>query len=204
MHTTPLPMLLQQIRQCHLCQASLPLAPKPILQAAPGAKILIAGQAPGRITHERGQPFDDMSGDRLRLWLGVSREQFYDPSLFAVVPMGFCYPGSQQKNGRPQGDLPPRTECATHWRQQLLQALPNIQLTLLLGKYAMAWHLAGTPLARAPLTQAVNHWETLWPHMMVLPHPSPRNRLWLKQHPLFEQTLLPILQQRVAMLINEP
>lgn len=195
-------ILLQQINDCRLCQSHLPLPPKPILQAAAPARILIAGQAPGRITHERGRPFDDVSGDRLRQWLGVTREQFYNPDLFALVPMGFCYPGTQQKNGRRQGDLPPRPECAAAWRRPLLASLPNIQLTLLLGKYAMAWHLAGNPLAKANLSQAVAAWQSLWPQMLVLPHPSPRNRLWLKQHPLFEQTLLPLLQQRVAALIN--
>ncbi|MDF0534341.1 uracil-DNA glycosylase family protein [Shewanella yunxiaonensis] len=198
----PSDSLLQQVRACSLCREFLPLPPKPILQAATPAKILIAGQAPGRVTHERGLPFDDVSGDRLRLWLGVSREQFYDPQLFALVPMGFCYPGTQEKQGRRQGDLPPRPECARQWRQQLLNALPNIQLTLLLGKYAMAWHLAGTEFAKANLAQAVAAWESLWPKLLVLPHPSPRNRLWLKQHPLFEQTLLPLLQQRIAELIN--
>ncbi|MBO2640916.1 MULTISPECIES: uracil-DNA glycosylase family protein [Shewanella] len=204
MKTAALPSdfpLLDEVRACTLCRDKLPLPPKPILQAHPDARILIAGQAPGRITHERGLPFDDASGDRLRQWLEVSREQFYDPRRFAVIPMGFCYPGTVEKQGRKQGDMPPRPECSATWHPRLFAALPNIELTLILGKYAMAWHLKGSPLAKASVGTAVAEADSLWPTKLVLPHPSPRNRLWFKQHPEFEQNLLPRLRQRVAELL---
>lgn len=187
--------LLGNIRQCQHCQ-DLPLGPKPILQASSNARILIAGQAPGHITHQRGLPFDDASGERLRHWLAVDRNSFYDASKFAIVPMGFCYPGKARG-----GDAAPRPECAKLWRQPLLSAMPNIQLTLLLGRYAIAWHLAGTPLAKAPISHITQQWQQLWPNTMVLPHPSPRNNRWLAQHPEFAAEQLPRLQQRIAELL---
>ena len=187
--------LITNIRQCQQCQ-DLPLGPKPILQAHSDARILIAGQAPGQITHQRGLPFDDASGERLRRWLNVDRNTFYNPSQFAIVPMGFCYPGKGNS-----GDAPPRPECAALWRQPLLDTLPNIQLTLLLGRYAIAWHLADTPFAKAPISDITAQWQQLWPHTMVLPHPSPRNNRWLAQHPEFEAEQLPRLQQRITELL---
>ncbi|MCZ8374283.1 MAG: uracil-DNA glycosylase family protein [Beijerinckiaceae bacterium] len=188
--------LLARIRSCTIC-ANLPLGPRPILQADPRARILIVGQAPGRITHAKGRPFDDPSGDRLRRWLGVDREQFYDPALFALVPMGFCYPGT----GR-GGDLPPRPECASLWRRPVLDALPAIALTLVLGEYAQSWHL---PEQRGEsLAKRVSQWRTTWPRLVPMPHPSPRNQRWFRQHPWFEAELVPALRAETARIFAVP
>ncbi|MEP4486546.1 MAG: uracil-DNA glycosylase family protein [Halioglobus sp.] len=182
--------LLTQIRQCDLCQEILPLGPRPVVQAASGAKILIAGQAPGARVHETGVPFDDPSGKRLREWLGVDSEQFYDSSQFAIIPMAFCYPG----RGR-SGDLPPPPLCAQTWRQALLERLPNLKLTLVIGQYAQAWHL---PQPGRTLTETVKDWSNFDPSIMPLPHPSPRNNFWLRRNPWFETDLLPQLKERVT------
>lgn len=189
-----LPALLQRVRRCTICDG-LPLGPRPILQAGAAAKILIVGQAPGRITHARGQPFDDVSGDRLRDWLGVDRATFYDPDLFAILPMGFCYPGK----GR-GGDLPPRPECAPAWRQPLLARLPAIELTLAIGQYAHRWHL-GDACGRT-LQETVRNWAVFWPDILPMPHPSPRNNRWLKMNPFFEAEVLPALRARVRALVS--
>lgn len=165
-----------------------------MLQAGSGARILLAGQAPGRRVHASGRPFDDPSGDRLRRWLGVERAQFYDPALFAIVPMGFCYPGTGKA-----GDLPPRPECAVAWRAQLLECLPAIELTVLIGQYALDWHLPGR--VGQSVTERVLAWHEHWPALIPLPHPSPRNSLWLKRNPWFEQDLVPRLAARVAQLL---
>lgn len=199
MNTTPPPSfeeLLTRVRACRLCAASLPLGPRPVLQVDPRARVLIAGQAPGRRVHESGIPFDDASGERLRDWLGVDREVFYDPARVAILPMGFCYPG----RGR-SGDLPPRAECAPVWRQQLLERLDGVRLTVVLGRYAMAWHLeAGR---HAALGDVVQHWREFGPALMPLPHPSPRNQGWLRRHPWFESELLPELRKRVAAALAD-
>ena len=166
-----------------------------MLQAHETARILIAGQAPGRKVHASGVPFDDASGERLRSWLGVSNETFYDPRVFAILPMGFCYPGT----GR-SGDLSPRPECAPAWRAPLLAAMPQVQLTLVIGQYAMAYHL---PQHKGPLTEAVQAWRSYGPDVMLLPHPSPRNNGWLKRHPWFEAALLPVLRARVAAVLGD-
>ncbi|MCG2577636.1 uracil-DNA glycosylase family protein [Dechloromonas sp. XY25] len=187
-----LPALLKEIRRCQCCAEHLPLGPHPVLQMGSSARILIAGQAPGRKVHASGIPFDDASGDRLRDWLGVSRDAFYDPACFAILPMGFCYPGT----GR-SGDLPPRSECAATWRQPLLAKLERIELTLVIGQYAMAYHLPG----KESLTEAVRNWRDTWPTILPLPHPSPRNNLWLKRNPWFAQEVLPTLRQRVGELL---
>jgi uracil-DNA glycosylase len=189
-----LPSLLKEVRACTLCAAHLPLGPRPVVQMHAAARLLIVGQAPGRKVHETGLPFNDASGDRLRNWLGISRETFYDAKQIAILPMGFCYPGSGKS-----GDLPPRPECAPTWRAQLLAHLQNIQLTLVIGQYAMAYHL---PSAGATLTDTVLAWRSHWPAVVPLPHPSPRNRLWLKRNPWFEQELLPMLQTRVAQVLK--
>lgn len=182
------------MRACCLCASHLPHGPRPVLQAAPGARILIAGQAPGSKVHASGVPFSDASGDRLRQWLGLAPEVFYDASRIAIVPMGFCYPGTGAN-----GDLPPRPECAVQWRAPLLQALPDVQLTLAIGQYALAWHL---PQARGrSVTQAVQSWRTHWPMLVPLPHPSPRNNRWLRANPWFEVELLPALRVRVAAVL---
>lgn len=156
------------------------------------ARILIAGQAPGRKVHETGIPFDDPSGDRLRAWMGLERARFYDPALVAILPMGFCYPGS----GR-SGDLPPRAECAPAWRESLLAHLTSVELTLVIGRYAQAWHLNA---GKAGVTEVVADWRRSWPRVLPLPHPSPRNRLWLKRNPWFKADVLPALRTRVAQL----
>ncbi|SEG29578.1 uracil-DNA glycosylase family protein [Marinobacterium lutimaris] len=189
--------LMCQVRACRLCEAQLPLEPRPIIQASPEARILIVGQAPGRKAHESGLPFDDASGDRLRQWLGLSREQFYDPALVAILPMGFCYPGTGKS-----GDLPPRPECAPAWRDKLMAELPNIQLTLLLGQYAQQYHFgAHKRTDKRTLTERVRDWQTTWPDLVSLPHPSPRNNLWLRCNPWFETELLPALAVRIKQLI---
>lgn len=157
------------------------------------ARILIAGQAPGRRVHESGIPFDDVSGDRLRDWLGIDRDTFYDATRIAILPMGFCYPGTGKN-----GDLPPRPECAPAWREQLLAAMPEVRLTLVLGQYAQAWHLEG----RATVTAAVLDWKRYWPSALPLPHPSPRNQRWLARNRWFEAEVLPMLRRRVGRLLR--
>ena len=189
----PLDALLARVRACQICAAQLPLGPRPVLQAHADARILIAGQAPGRKVHASGIPFDDASGERLRSWMGIARETFYDPHQVAILPMGFCYPGP----GR-SGDLPPRPDGAPAWRAPLLGHLPQLRLTLLLGQYALAWHL---PQHRGTLTEAVRQWRHHAPHLLALPHPSPRNNGWLRQNPWFEQELLPELRARVVQAL---
>jgi uracil-DNA glycosylase len=179
--------LVSTVRQCRICAASLPLGPRPVFQIDPRASILIAGQAPGRRVHETGVPFNDPSGDRLRDWLGVSRAQFYDPALFAIVPMGLCYPGTGSS-----GDLPPRPECAPAWREPLLSQLPQLKLTLVIGQYAHRWHL---PRSGKNLTETVRAWRETEAGVIPLPHPSPRNNLWLKRNPWFTAELLPALRK---------
>lgn len=186
--------LMARIRACRLCAEHLPLEPRPILQASPSARILIIGQAPGRAAHEAGRPFDDLSGERLRAWLGISRECFYDASRIALVPMGFCYPGRGKS-----GDLPPRPECAAAWRAPLMAHLQAVELTLALGQYAQRYCFGAD---RRNLTERVKDWRSTWPRLLALPHPSPRNNLWLARNPWFEQEVLPALRARVAELVN--
>lgn len=186
--------LLQEVRACNICASVLSLGPRPVLQAHPDARILIAGQAPGRKVHASGVPFDDASGERLRDWLGLACEQFYDPHTVAILPMGFCYPGS----GR-SGDLPPRPECAPAWRAKLLSHLSNVRLTVVIGQYAQAFHLDDRP---ASVTAAVQSWHSYWPRAMPLPHPSLRNNLWLRRNPWFESELLPVLRAGVKQLLS--
>ncbi len=186
--------LLESVRECRLCEKSLPLGPRPVLQIDPRAKILIAGQAPGRRVHESGIPFDDPSGVRLRDWLGVSSETFYDPGKFAILPMGFCYPGSGKS-----GDLPPRPECAEAWRERLLTSLRQVELTLVIGQFAQRWHLARV---HKNLTETVRAWQDYGPGIIPLPHPSPRNNIWLKRNPWFSESLLPSLKTRTQEALN--
>jgi uracil-DNA glycosylase len=188
------PALLGEVRRCTLCAAQLPLGPRPVLQLHPRARILIAGQAPGRKVHESGIPFADASGDRLREWLGITREIFYDPERVAILPMGFCYPGTGKS-----GDLPPRPECAPAWREKLLRHLRRRRLTVVLGQYAQAYHL---PDGGKSVTAAVQSWRDYWPDIVPLPHPSPRNNIWLRRNPWFERELLPRLRLRVAELLQ--
>lgn len=186
--------LLTRVSSCVLCENELPGGPRPVVQIHPAARILIAGQAPGRRVHESGIPFNDPSGERLRSWLGITAATFYDPHLFALVPMAFCYPGT----GR-SGDLPPPPRCAATWRDSLLSLLPDLQLTIVLGQYAQAYHFHDS---RATLTERVAAWRDYWPGLVPLPHPSPRNTLWLRRNPWFEQDLVPVLRQRVAEILN--
>lgn len=187
---TALQRLLPQLRACTLCEPALPLGARPIFQLDRRAPVLIASQAPGRVTHEKGRPFDDVSGDRLRAWLGVSRETFYDPACFAILPMGLCFPGSGAG-----GDLPPRPECAPRWRRPLLAALPGIRLTLVIGSHALGWHLQ----RKASVDALVADWrQGLARGLLPLPHPSPRNQRWLRQRPWFEAEVLPALRDAVA------
>lgn len=187
--------LLNDVRACTICAEHLPLGPRPVLQFDPSARILIAGQAPGRKVHETGIPFNDASGDRLRDWLGIPREVFYDSRRVAILPMGFCYPGTGKS-----GDLPPRRECAEAWRAPLLARLKKLQLTLVIGQYAQAYHL---PDVGASLTAKVQAWREQWPQLIPLPHPSPRNNLWLKRNPWFEQELIPALRRRVFEVLAD-
>lgn len=186
--------LLTEIEQCTRCIADLPLGPRPVVRAAATSRMLIIGQAPGTKVHASGIPWDDASGQRLRQWLGVSNDVFYDDSKVAIMPMGFCYPG-KGKNG----DLPPRPECAPQWHTQLLAAMPNIRLTLLIGQYAQNYYLQDD---YRNLSERVAHWRDFPDDFFALPHPSPRNQLWLKKHPWFEQEAIPALQQRIHRLLE--
>jgi uracil-DNA glycosylase len=190
----PVASLLSQVRACTHCAAHLPLGPRPVLQFHPLARVLIAAQAPGRKVHASGVPFGDASGDRLRDWMGVKSAVFYDARQIAILPMGFCYPGAGQS-----GDLPPRPECAPLWREQLLQRLERIELTLVIGQYAHAYHLRG---ARASLTERVRSWRDIAPNVIPLPHPSPRNNGWLRRNPWFEAELLPTVRLSVSRALS--
>lgn len=185
-------LLLREVRACTLCADYLPLGPHPVLQMHPDARILIASQAPGRKVHETGMPFTDASGDRLRRWLGMTPEIFYDAHRVAIIPMGFCYPGKGKS-----GDTPPRPECAPTWRNRVMAHLPNLELTLVIGQYAKAWHMPGS----GSLTETVQAWSKYWPAIVPMPHPSPRNALWLRRNPWFEADVIPLVRQRVAELL---
>jgi uracil-DNA glycosylase len=193
MKSDSLSSLLAEVRACQLCAEHLPLGPRPVVQVHSDARILIAAQAPGRRVHETGIPFNDPSGDRLRSWMGVSRETFYDSKLVAIVPMGFCFPGTGKS-----GDLAPRTECAAAWRAPLLSWLANLRLTLVIGQYAQAYHLPGE---QKSVTAAVRNCRNAGSRTIALPHPSPRNNAWLKRNPWFEKELLPVLRARVSMVL---
>jgi len=190
---TSLTSLLADVRACTLCAEHLPHGVRPVVQINPEARVLIAGQAPGRKVHESGVPFDDASGERLREWMGVSREVFYDAKQIAILPMGFCFPGTGKS-----GDLPPRRECAPAWRDPLLAQLPRLEVTLVIGKYAQAYHMPG----KRSLTDTVRDWRSYSPDLIPLPHPSPRNNIWLSRNPWFETELLPVLRQRVADVLE--
>jgi len=194
--STSLDLLLNDIRACQHCDALLPLGPRPVVQAERTARLLIAGQAPGTRVHASGLPFDDPSGDRLRDWLGLDRDTFYDPSQVAIIPMGFCYPGK-----RGGGDAPPRPECAALWRQRLLAELPDIRLTLLIGQYAQAWHLGDR--RQKTLTDTVRAWRDYLPTQFVLPHPSPRNAGWFARNPWFTEEALPYLREAVRQALSD-
>ena len=185
--------LTTQMRDCDICKG-LPLGPRPLFKVNNAAKVLIAGQAPGRITHEKGIPFDDPSGNRLRDWLGVDRDTFYNNPRIAILPMGLCFPGTGKS-----GDLPPRIECAPAWRERALALMPHLELTLIIGRYAIDWHM---PVAKGQsITALASDWQATWPDQLVMPHPSPRNNRWLKTNPWFELDVIPALRERIAELL---
>ncbi len=197
---------MHDLRRCRVCVETpssglpLPHEPRPIIQAGSKARICIAGQAPGTLVNASGRPFTDPSGKRLRQWLNMSEAVFYDPDKVAIVPMGHCFPGQDKKGG----DLPPRPECAPLWRKRVFDALPNLELILLVGQYSQKWHLG--PKMSGGLTQTVAGWRTLLadetlPKLLPLPHPSWRNNSWLRQNPWFEAELLPVLKNEVARII---
>lgn len=192
---TKLQQVVEEIGACRACADLLPHEPRPVVWVDPRARILIAGQAPGRRVHESGIPWDDASGDRLRAWLQMDRRQFYDKRNIAVAAMGFCYPGTV--NG---ADLPPRRECAPLWRPRLLPLLKNVRLTLLVGAYAQRYHLGAA--AKPSLGETVRAWRDFPPDVMPLPHPSWRNTAWLKRNPWFESDLLPVLRERVSLALR--
>lgn len=187
--------LLTAVRACTVCAAYLPLGPRPVLQAGADARILVVGQAPGLRVHTTGIPWDDPSGVRLRAWMGIDAEVFYDPARIAIIPMGYCYPGRGKG-----GDLPPRRECAELWLDRLLAALPNIETTLLIGQYAQR-HFLGRQ-RKASLTATVEAWRDYAPHYLPLPHPSPRNTPWFQRHAWFERDLVPVLRERVGDILG--
>ena len=187
--------LLADIRQCKHCEEHLPMGARPVLTASTSAKILIVGQAPGIRVHNTGIPWNDPSGNRLRTWMNVDKETFYDTSKIAIVPMGFCYPGTGKN-----GDLPPRKECAQLWHQQLLDKLPNIELTLLFGIYAQKYFLGKRRKKNLTLT-SLNYQEYL-PEFLPMVHPSPRNHGWHKKNPWFEAELVPVLREKVVELLG--
>jgi uracil-DNA glycosylase len=189
-----LAQLLNEVRACRVCAAHLPLGPRPILRASVTARLLLVGQAPGRRVHATGIPWNDPSGDRLRGWLGMNREQFYDESRIAIVPAGFCYPGANPRGG----DLPPRPECAPLWHPRLRALMPEIRLTLLIGQYAQAHYLGDR--RKASLADTVRARAEFAPDHLPLPHPSPRNVRWFKLHAWFEAEVVPELRRRVAAL----
>ncbi len=187
--------LLTEIRACRLCEKHLPLGPRPVIRAAATAKLMIVGQAPGTKVHESGVPWDDASGERLRDWLQMPKDIFYDEARVAIVPMGFCYPG-RDKNG---GDKPPRPECAPEWHAKLLNFIPELQLTLLVGGYAQKYYLG--PDGKRTMTETVRAWRAYLPRFLPTPHPSWRNTGWVRKNPWFESEVLPELRQRVRRLV---
>lgn len=186
--------LLQQIKACTTCLGQLEHGVRPVMNAHPNSRIAIIGQAPGIKVHQSGIPWHDASGKQLRAWLGVTAELFYDPAIFAIVPMGFCYPGKGKT-----GDLPPRPECAPQWHPRLLEAMPNIELTLLIGQYAQKYYM-GNRVGKN-LTETVRDFASFLPTQLPLPHPSPRNRFWQAKNPWFNEDVVPALQQQVADLL---
>ncbi len=193
--TDPLAALLTEIRACRICEEHLPLGPRPVVVATASARVLIAGQAPGTRVHESGVPWDDASGDRLREWLDLDRDVFYDDSRVAIVPQGFCYPGKAAG-----GDLPPRPECALTWHDRLLAQLPNVNLIVAAGRYAQKFHLGERN--KKTLSETVRAWRDYAPAVVPVPHPSWHNNRWLTVNPWFEHETLTYLRKRVRRLIG--
>lgn len=185
--------LLCDIKACTLCKEHLPLGPNPVVQGSLKSRMVIIGQAPGKIVHETSIPWNDKSGDNLRSWLGVDRETFYDPAMIALIPMGFCYPGRGKS-----GDLPPRPECAPLWHPKLLTFMKEVKFTILVGNYAQAYYLK----EKRNLTDTVREYKKYLPDYFPLPHPSPRNNIWQAKNPWFKKDVLPTLQNRVAEVLG--
>lgn len=187
--------LIQEIKNCTVCQSFLPYPPKPVFQVSELSKIIIIGQAPGQKVQTSGIPWDDLSGNELRRWLGVKNEQFYDSGLFALMPMGFCYPGKGTS-----GDLPPRQECAPLWHEQILKKLGQVRLTLLIGQYAQKYYLKDK--FNTSITENVKNYKDFLPRFLPLVHPSPRNKIWQKKNPWFEAEIVPELRSIVSNLLQ--
>lgn len=192
---TELDLLLREVRACRLCEEHLPMGPKPVLRASATARLLIVGQAPGTLVHASGIPWNDASGMRLRGWLGVDRDTFYDEGKIAIVPMGFCYPGRGNS-----GDLPPRPECSKTWHHRLLPLMPDVKLVLAIGQYAQVYFLGET--RKKSLTDTVQAWHEYTPRVFPLPHPSPRNVAWFKHNPWFDAEVLPALREQVSAVLS--
>lgn len=188
--------LLDEIRACRACAAAFAHEPRPVVRVSAATRILICGQAPGRRVHESGLPFDDPSGDRLRGWMGIDRGAFYAHPAIGVAAMAFCFPGTDPKGG----DYPPPPRCAALWRAPLMAALPRVELTLVVGRYAQAWTLGGQ--AKATMTETVAAWRDYAPRYLPLPHPSWRNTAWLKRNPWFEDEVTPYLRARIAAMLS--
>lgn len=186
--------LLERVRNCEICKESLPLGPRPVVSIHPESKILVVGQAPGTKVHATGIPWNDPSGDELRRWLQVDRETFYNPEIFGIMPMGFCYPGRGKG-----GDLPPRKECAPQWHEPLISQMPQVKLILLIGSYSQAYYLKKR---KKTLTETVRDFVEYLPTYFPLVHPSPRNRMWMRRNPWFEEEVLPVLRRCVRQLLS--
>jgi uracil-DNA glycosylase len=187
--------LQKEISNCTICEKFLPLGPRPVVSFTKKSKILIIGQAPGTKVHASGIPWDDASGKRLREWMSISADVFYDATQVAIVPMGFCYPGRGAS-----GDLPPRPECAPQWHSKILEQLPQLELTLLIGQYAQKYYLGRS--RQKNLTKTVKAFSDYLPSHFPLVHPSPRNQIWIRKNPWFEKEVIPELQRRVAKILN--
>ena len=186
----------EEVRSCQLCLGKIPFHPKPVFSIHPESRILVVGQAPGTKVQATGIPWNDPSGDELRRWFGVAKEEFYDSKIFGIMPMGFCYPGKGTS-----GDLPPRKECAPQWHSELLEFMPKIELVLLIGSYAQAYYLKGN--TKSNLTETVHAFEEYLPRNFPLVHPSPRNRIWQKRNPWFEEKVVPRLRDLVSQIIRK-
>jgi len=187
--------ILNEVKQCSICKDHLPLGPRPVVTAHKASKIVIIGQAPGTKVHASGIPWDDQSGKKLRQWLNVSNADFYDTKKFAIIPMGFCYPGKGKT-----GDLPPRPECAPQWHDLLLKEMPNIELVILIGLYAQKYYLKEQ--AKRTLTETVGEYKSYLPKYFPIPHPSPTNRFWRSKNPWFEAQIVPELQKKIDAILH--